>query len=107
MKKKILFPVLAASLLCCAVMTVVDGIWQPGYVIKSLVKVSLFLLIPLLCSLFHREIAFRSLFRVTKKGFLLAVGLGLAVFGVILGGYLIFLGICRPARESMERKFFI
>ena len=26
---------------------------------------------------------------------------------LLLGGYLIFLGICRPARESMERKFFI
>lgn len=26
---------------------------------------------------------------------------------VVLGGYLIFLGICRPAREIMERKFFI
>lgn len=25
---------------------------------------------------------------------------------VLLGGYLIFLGICRPAREAMERKFF-
>lgn len=24
----------------------------------------------------------------------------------LLGGFLIFLGICRPARESMERKFF-
>ena len=26
---------------------------------------------------------------------------------LLLGGYLIFLGICRPARESMARKFFI
>lgn len=26
---------------------------------------------------------------------------------VLLGGWLIFLGICRPAREMMERKFFI
>jgi len=26
---------------------------------------------------------------------------------VLLGGYLIFLGIHRPARESIERKFFI
>ena len=26
---------------------------------------------------------------------------------VLLGGYLIFLGICTPARETMERKFFI
>lgn len=29
----------------------------------------------------------------------------LSVFAV-LGGFLIFLGICRPARESMHRKFF-
>jgi len=26
---------------------------------------------------------------------------------VLLGGVLIFLGICRPARETMEKKFFI
>ncbi len=26
---------------------------------------------------------------------------------VLIGGFLIFLGICRPARESMERLFFI
>ena len=26
---------------------------------------------------------------------------------LLLGGYLIFLGICRPARESMARKFFL
>ena len=26
---------------------------------------------------------------------------------VLLGGFLIFLGACRPARESVERKFFI
>lgn len=26
---------------------------------------------------------------------------------VLLGGVLIFLGICRPARETMERKFFV
>lgn len=26
---------------------------------------------------------------------------------VIVGGFLIFLGICRPARESVERRFFI
>ncbi len=26
---------------------------------------------------------------------------------VLLGGFLLFLGICRPARETMQRKFFI
>ena len=26
---------------------------------------------------------------------------------VLIGGFLLFLGICRPARETMQRKFFI
>lgn len=47
--------------------------------------------------------------------FLLAFTFGTAFIGwslyplaalMILGGYLIFLAICRPAREAMERKFF-
>ncbi len=87
LKKSVLFPVLTVSVFCCAVMTLVDGVWQPGYVIKSAVKLALFLLFPLVCSLFHRKIEFRSLFHGTRKGFLLAFGLGVALFGVILGGY--------------------
>ncbi len=87
MKKRIFFPVLFTALCCCGVMTFVDGIWQPGYVIKSAVKLTLFLLLPFLCSLWNREIAFRSLFRITKKGLFLAFGLGVALFAVILGGY--------------------
>lgn len=40
-----------------------------------------------------------------------STGLGWSLYPlvvlVLLGGVLIFLGICRPARETMERKFFI
>ena len=79
--------VVFASLICCIFMTVVDGIWQPGYVIKSAVKLVLFLLLPLICSLFNRQIAFRSLFRGNKRGLALALGLGILLFAVILAGY--------------------
>ena len=48
--------------------------------------------------------------------FLMSVTFGLRFIGwslyplialALIGGFLIFLGICRPARESMERKLFI
>ena len=32
--------------LCCAVMAVIDGIWQPDYEVKSVIKVALFLIFP-------------------------------------------------------------
>lgn len=86
-RKKVFIPVLLAAVLCCGVMAWVDGVWMPGYALKSAVKIGLFLLMPFLCSLWNREIAFRSLFRGNRKGLLLAFGLGAAVFAVILGGY--------------------
>jgi len=76
-----------------------------------------------------------TLLRYVRRGRLFTVGAGLLVLGtfmlliefllaltfdtsfigwslyplaalILLGGFLIFLGICRPAREAMERKFF-
>lgn len=79
--------VLAVSLFCCGIMSVVDGIWMPGYAVKSAVKVALFLILPLLCSLFEKEVVYRSLFKANKKGLLIAFALGIGLFGVILGGY--------------------
>ncbi len=86
-KKKSVCLVLSVSLLCCAAMAVVDGVWQPGYALKSAVKIALFLLLPFLCSLVDRQVEYRSLFRGNKKGFLVALALGVGLFGVILGGY--------------------
>ena len=79
--------ILSVSLLCCAAMALVDGLWMPGYGIKSAIKIALFLLFPFFCSLIDRNVEYRSLFRANKKGLLIAFALGLGLFGVILGGY--------------------
>ncbi len=87
MKVKQAVPVLAVSLICCGIMALVDGVWMPGYGVKSAVKIALFLLLPFACSLWNKEIVFRSLFKVNRRGLLLALALGVGLAGLILGAY--------------------
>ncbi len=47
-KRKNALAVCALVLLGCAAMTVVDGVLRPTYAVKSAVKLTLFLLAPLL-----------------------------------------------------------
>lgn len=93
MKKRTLFVMLAAAVLCCAAMAVVDGFIRPSYWAKSAVKAALFLGVPVLLSFWEREIDLKGLFRPRKKGLLTALGLGLGVYAVILGGYFAFRGV--------------
>ena len=75
------------ALLCCGAMALVDGVLRPAYAVKSAIKILLFLGAPLLLSLRFHEISCLSLLQFPKKGFLTALGLGAAVYGIILGGY--------------------
>jgi len=74
----------------CLCMGIVDAVIQPGYVAKSAIKVVLFLLLPVLYAIFDRSCDLKRLFRPGKKGLLTALALGVAVYGVILGGYFAF-----------------
>ena len=85
--KRSFWSVIAAAVLCCAAMALVDGVWQPPYALKSATKILLFLLIPFSLSLLRRDIAFRELFRFRKKGFAIALGLGIGIYALILGAY--------------------
>lgn len=70
-------------------MAVVDAIIQPGYVIKSAIKLALFLLLPALYSLFDKKCELKKVFVFDKKGFCSALSLALAVYIFILGAYLL------------------
>lgn len=78
--------VCAAVTVCCAVMALTDGLWQPSYWIKSAVKILLFLLVPLV-------VGRRSGIRPTaclgrdKKAMLFGLGLGTGTALLILVGY--------------------
>ena len=76
--------IVAAVLLGCAVMSFVDGVVRPGYVVKSLVKLAVFIGLPLLCARGEGELDLRALFRASRRGVLTALGLGLAVYAVVV-----------------------
>lgn len=87
MKRRSLFLILTVTVFCCGAMALIDGVWMPGYVVKSALKAVVFLLFPLLCARVSSVITCRSLFRINKKGLFTALLLGLGVYGVIVGGY--------------------
>ncbi len=92
MKKKMLWCILGVTVLCVGCMLVVDGLWQPGYLIKSMIKASLFLLLPLVSTRFLPDWDAKALFRPKKEGLLQALGLGVLVYGIIVGGYFLLRG---------------
>ena len=76
-------------LFCCSIMAVVDGIIQPSYWIKSGIKVALFLICPGVYFLLNKNLNLKRLFIPNRKGMKLCLWLGLIVFGVITGAYML------------------
>lgn len=81
--------ILISVVLCALALSLVDGVLQPSYAAKSAIKVILFLLVPMTYFLlFWQEWPqFKALFYPRKRDLAVALGLGLGVYGLILGGY--------------------
>ncbi len=73
----------------CIIMAVIDGVWKADYAVKSAIKFVMFLGFPALYTLLDKDLNFKPLFRLNKQGVKLALGLGVAVYIIILGGYLL------------------
>lgn len=86
--KKLHIPILV--IIACIVMGIVDAVIQPGYAIKSAIKIIMFLLIPIVYGLFFKEFNIKNLMKPDKKGLCIALCLGFVIYGVILGAYWIF-----------------
>lgn len=87
MKNKSTMLILAVTVICCSVMALVDGVICPGYMVKSAIKIALFMIVPLVASRIDRSILYLPLLSPKKKGLLFAALLGIAVYGVIVGAY--------------------
>ena len=98
----------------CAAMAVVDAIIVPSYLVKSLIKLALFLVLPLFYSLTQQRALLCHIFSLHgKRGILEPLFLGLAVYGLIIGGF--FLGerlidwsrISSSLKNSQENIFLM
>ena len=80
--------VVYTTVMCAIAMTIIDGVVQPSYAIKSAIKVFLFLVMPLgYFALFRAWGQLKSLFFPRKRDLLIALALGIGAFGLIIGGY--------------------
>ena len=82
--------IILITVFACICMGLVDAIIQPGYMIKSVIKLVLFLLLPITYSIYDKNCNLKKLFTPNKRGLLLAFLLGIGVYIVILFAYLIF-----------------
>ena len=81
--------IVAVTLSFCIIMGIVDGILKADYFTKSLVKLGVFLVCPIIYSLFDKELDIKPLFKPNKNGITLSLFLCIPVYTVILGGYLL------------------
>ena len=88
--KKNKYIIISVVAVVCILMAVVDAVIRPGYLLKSVIKIALFLAVPLIYSIYDKSCNLKSLFKPDKKGILLALGLGVGVYAVVLGAFLIF-----------------
>lgn len=86
--------ILISVLLSSIVMSLIDAVIQPTYFYKSVNKILLFMIIPLIYFVLFREEfpQFKKLFVPKKKDLLISIGLGVAVYAVIIVAYMIFKG---------------
>lgn len=79
--------IIAIIAIACILMAFVDIVWQPGYILKSAIKVTLFLLFPLMYAQIRKDVSYKYLFRFDWKHFGFSIGLGLVVFIFINTAY--------------------
>lgn len=80
--------IIVVLMIACLLMAWVDAVLRPGYLMKSIIKLAVFLGLPWLIYYRQSPGKLRNLFR-WKKSSLYAVFLGACVYGLILGGYFV------------------
>lgn len=87
---KKIFIISASVVVFCIIMAVIDGILQANYAVKSAIKLVMFLGFPALYAMTDKTLRLKSLFTMNKRSSGFAICLGILVYFIILGGYLIF-----------------
>ena len=87
-KRKTLYIVISVLVLSI-LMSFVDAVIRPTYFVKSVIKIILFAVVPMIYfALFRDEVSqMKKLFVPRKKDFFRSLAMGVAIYIVIVGGY--------------------
>lgn len=89
-KTKTVLGISIIMLISLFAMYIVDSIINPGYIYKSVIKLLLFMGLPVLYTGLDRNVKLKEIFKLkSKKQLLLSVVLGLGVYIIIFGAYLV------------------
>ncbi len=105
--RKRIISIVTIVMLSCIILAIIDGVIQPRYLLKSGMKLILFLVIPFVYSLFDKKLKLRELFKINKRGIKTAFMLCIPVYVVILMAYLLlkdvfdFSGITRSLTNNI------
>lgn len=75
--------------ICCAAMLFVDGVIRPAYAVKSILKILLFLICPVVYAQKYKNIDLKRMFHWNPKAMRFTFLLGFGVFTIILGAYFV------------------
>lgn len=91
MKTRNLYVILTVFL-CSIIMSLIDGIIQPTYLLKSICKIGLFFIVPLIYFMIYKNEKdyFKRLFKLNIKSFIYSLILGISVYFIIIIAYFIF-----------------
>ncbi len=83
------FNILLVSVVMILIMALVEIFLKPTYIIKSLIKIMCFAVIPIILAFLNKKINVKSFLSFSKKSIFIALAFGLLIYLVILGSYFI------------------
>ena len=87
MSKKKTTIIISIVIICCVIMSLIDVVIKPQYMVKSIIKILLFLVCPFIYSVYDKSLNLKLLFKANKKGLIIAILSGAFIFAIILGAY--------------------
>ncbi len=89
-KSKSIKGILVIAVIAIIIMYIIDGVMNNGYVQKSAIKILLFLIVPIIYTLYDKNIKLKDSFKIkSKKSLIYSLAVGIGVYVFILAAYFI------------------
>lgn len=81
------FGIIILIIVCCIIMAIIETVVEPPYIVKSGIKVMVFLVFPLIYAKILKIKLFDKSLRLDKKSIVKLLLLGFSIYAVIFGAY--------------------